>query len=203
MLVCVAAIVGFLIFGKDGSKKDFGSTQLTNHTTGSDKSGVTFVEYADFQCPACSRFFPVVRQVKEKYKDRVTFQFRHFPLVEIHQNALLSARAAEAASMQGKFWEMHDLLFQNQQSWSEVTDPTPEFEKYAKQLGLDVEKFKTDLKSEAVNKAIQADRNDAKSQGFQGTPTFILNGQKLEDAQDSLEYFSQKIDEAIKSKQSQ
>ena len=77
---------------------------------GESKSGVTLIEYGDFQCPACQQYYPIFKQIKEKYKDQITVQFRHFPIVSAHQNAMVAHRAAEAASNQGKFWEMHDLL---------------------------------------------------------------------------------------------
>src|SRR5205814_6520589 len=90
------------------------SQQLTNHTRGQGKSGVVFTEYGDFQCPACYKFEPLMEQIRQKYDEQITFQFRNYPLVEIHKNALIAARAAEAASFQGKFWEMHDKLYQEQ-----------------------------------------------------------------------------------------
>lgn len=203
LTVLVLGFFGFLFFTKKDSKTNDSqsSGQLSEHTVGEGKTGVVLVEYGDFECPACYRFFPVLQQVKEKYKEEITFQFRHYPLVEIHQNALLSARAAEAASIQGKFWEMHDLLYQNQSQWSKMTDPTPAFEAFASQLKLDVEKFKVDLKSEAVNDIIQADLAHAKGLGLSSTPSFILDGQVLEDPRDTLEYFSEQIDKAIADKQ--
>lgn len=206
LAACVIGFFGILFFTKkDSSKTDGGSggqngSQLTQHTTGGGKTGVVLVEYGDFECPACYRFYPIIEQVKEKYKDQITFQFRHFPLVEIHKNALIASRAAEAAGKQGKFFDMYSKLYINHQSWTTASDPSTYFQQYAKELGLDEAKFKSDMLSEEVNKSVQADKNYAKEQGFNSTPTFVLDGKKLEDTQDTVEYFSQKIDEAIAQK---
>ena len=206
LAILVLGFFGLLFFTKnDGNNSNSngssGTCQTSNHTYGEGKSGVTLIEYGDFQCPSCGKYFPIVQQLKAKYKDQITFQFKHFPLVEIHQNALIAARAAEAAGLQNKFWEMHDLLFTNQTAWSQNSSPTNYFEQYAKQLNLDVNKFNTDLTSQGVNSTIQADLKEAKDNGYDSTPTFILDGKKLDDAQPTVEYFSNKIDEAIKAKQ--
>lgn len=207
-LLILAAIVvvfgGLLVFNKRDNGTDNGSTNggtqdvsLTNHITKEGTTNVRLVEYGDFQCPSCGQYYPLFKELKQKYEGKVTFQFRHFPLVEIHQNALISARAAEAAAMQNKFWEMHDLLFENQNSWSTSSNPSAIFEGYAEQLGLDVEKFKSDMRSEQTNQLVQADRREAQRKGYQSAPTFELNGEKIENVT-SVEAFSEKIDEAIK-----
>lgn len=202
----ILLFIGFLLFNKNGSDNkstsDSNSATLSNHTYGNGSTGVVVMEYGDFQCPACYQYFPIVNQLKNKYKDQITFQFRHYPLVEIHQNALSSARAAEAAGLQGKFWKMHDALYTNQQEWAESTNPQPFFENYAKLIGLDVTKFQVDIKSESVNATIQADRNNAKSSGYSGTPTFVVDGKQIE-SPGSLDAFSKIIDEAIAAKSQQ
>ncbi len=205
LAACVILFVGVIFFtkkenGSNGSSSN-SSGQTSNHVIGGGSTGVVLVEYGDFECPACYQFYPVIEQVKAKYKDEITFQFKHFPLVDIHQNALVAARASEAAAMQDKFWEMYSALYTNQQSWTQTTDPTPQFESFAKQLGMDVEKFKTDLKSQATNDIVQADVAEAKEKGLNSTPTFFLDGEKLTDARDTVEYFSEKIDAAIAAKE--
>lgn len=180
---------------------DGNSTQTTNHIKGSTASGVVLLEYADFQCPACAQLYPVVSQVYEKYKDKIQFQFMHFPLYQIHQNAMAAHRAAEAASVQGKFWEMYDTLYARHSEWQSSSTPTVIFEGYANQLGLDVEKFKTDSASSAVNDTIWADINKGTSLKVSGTPTFFLDGKKIE-TQTTVEDFSKLIDEAIAQKSS-
>ncbi len=203
LAVCVVGFFGLIFMTKrdakapDGSK---GSSSLSEHMDGEGKTGVTFVEYGDFECPACYRFYPIIEQVRAKYKDQITFQFRHFPLVEIHQHALLASRAAEAANKQGKFWEMYNKLYTEQPQWSKASDPKQSFEAFAKDLGLDVEKFKKDLISEETNRIVQADRAEAKRLGFGSTPSFQIDGKTLTDPRDTVEYFSEQIDAAIAAK---
>lgn len=204
--VIIALFGGLLFLNKkqDSSTTNTGNqtVQLSEHKTAAGSTGVALVEYGDFQCPACAQYYPIIKQLKEQYAGRVTFQFRHYPLTEIHQNALISSRAAEAAAMQGKFWEMHDLLYENQNAWASNANPAPIFESYAQALGLDVDKFREDIRSEQVNNIVQADRAEAKKQGYQSTPTFAIDGQKI-DNPTSAEGFAKLLDEAIAAKQNQ
>jgi protein-disulfide isomerase len=208
-LVAIAALfIGLLFFTKkdataptNSGESNNGSAQLTNHTFGEGKSGVTLIEYGDYQCPACGAYEPIVSQLREKYKSEITFQFRNFPLTEIHQNALIAARSAEAAGLQNKFWEMHDLIYQNQRSWESSPNASKIFEDFATQLGLNVDRFREDVKSDATNRAVQADRNEAKRLGLSSTPTFILNGQKLDQNPRDADAFDKLIADAIKAKQ--
>ncbi len=207
-LLILAALVlifgGIFFFSKSKSAapgKSSSNSAVSNHTLGTGKK-VTLVEYGDYQCPACGQFYPIVKQLQTKYADQMTFRFANFPLVQIHQNAMVGARAAEAAALQGKFWEMHDLLYQNQNSWSASSDPNPYFVQYATSLGLDITKFKQDMASQAVLNTINADTSEVQAFGASGTPTFILNGKKIENP-NSLEAFSQVIDEAIKNSSQQ
>lgn len=139
---------------------------------------VTLVEYSDFQCPACAARKPLVENLINEFGNYMRFVYRYFPLSTIHKNAQISSQAAEAAGLQGKFWEMHDLLFENQTAWanqgSEEAQQT--FIGYAAQLGLDGEKFKTDLNSNAVEDAVNEDYDSGNAAGVTGTPTFFLNG---------------------------
>ncbi len=208
LLVTVAVIAGVFFFTKhktanNNNTKASSSAQPSNHVIGSGKSGVVLVEYGDYQCPACGQYYPIVKQVVEANKDNITFQFRNFPLVQIHQNAFAGSRAAEAAALQNKFWEMHDLLYENQQSWSSASNPNSYFENYAKQLGLDVEKFKTDMGSNQVSDVINADIAAGQKLGANATPTFILNGKKLDQNPRSLDEFNKLIADAIKAKSGQ
>jgi protein-disulfide isomerase len=210
LAACVVIFAGLLIFTKkdanspsgDGGDNSNSSAQLSNHVKGAGSAGVTLTEYGDFACPACYQYFPLVQQVKEKYGDQIKFQFRHYPLTEVHQNALVGARAAEAAGKQNKFFEMHDLLYQNQPAWRDSSNPTPLFENYANQLGLDLNKFKEDMKSSATNDTVQADRAEARRLEYSSTPTFEIDGKQIENPRD-LEGFTKLIDQAIRDKQSQ
>jgi protein-disulfide isomerase len=203
VIAIIAIVFGgiVVISGDKNSKNGANGAQPTNHLFGQGESGVKLIEYGDYQCPFCGQFYPIVEEVKKKYEEQITFQFRNLPLVQIHQNAFAAARAAEAADKQGKFWEMYNLLFQNQQAWSSSNNARPIFDQYAQQLGLNVDQFKTDFASEAVNDAVNADIAEFEKTGHKkSTPTFLLDGKKVEPK--SLEDFSKLIDEAIAKKTS-
>ncbi len=202
LAVLVVLFGGFIWFSKAKKTKTStsgnSSAQATNHVSGAGNKKVTLTEYGDFQCPACGSYYPYVEQVRQKYGDDITFQFRNFPLVQIHKNAMAAHRAAEAASNQGKFWEMYNMLYSTQQNWTESSNVSPILESYAQQLGLDMNKFRADVASEQVNGTINADINSGQSLGITATPTFFINGKKLDPTPDrSVEAFSKVIDQAI------
>ncbi len=141
---------------------------------------VKIVEFSDFQCPACGAYYPILKKLTEEYGDRITFIYRHFPLRRIHRNADASAAAAEAAGLQGKFWEMHNMIFDNQKSWSEERNPDDIFAGYANAIGLDKERFLADYESEAVADRIDADYEDGLALRVNSTPTFFVNGVKIQ-----------------------
>jgi len=134
---------------------------------------VTLVEFSDFQCAACGVYYPMVTQVIKDFKDSMTFVYRNFPLTDLHPNAQLAAQAAEAAGMQGKYWEMHDILFTKQSEWSASGAVRDIFAQYAQSLGITVNQFKKDIDSDAVKNKISQDVNDGKALGINGTPTFF------------------------------
>lgn len=201
LAVLVFGLVGFLIVKDKGNKSNPGNTsntQPSEHKVGAGKKGVTLVEYGDFQCPSCGTFFPIVEQVKAKYGDDITFQFRNFPLTQIHQNAMTAHRAAEASAKQNKFWEMYTILYSRQQIWSNSKNATQNMEDYASEIGINVEQFKTDFQSTEVNSIINADIAEGNKLGVNSTPSFFLNGKKVDDIEPTVESFSKVIDEAIK-----
>ncbi|MDQ2921436.1 MAG: DsbA family protein [Acidobacteriota bacterium] len=149
------------------------------HALGDAKAPVTLEEFGDFQCPPCGMLHPVLKTMEHEFGPRLRIIFREFPLVPAHQYGLAAARAAEAAGMQGKFWEMHDLIYENQKSWSNAFDVRPIFEGYATKIGLDLEKFKRDLSSEAVAQRIFLDGKRGRSMGVTGTPTVFMNGREV------------------------
>lgn len=152
----------------------------TNHVEGSSPTDAKLIEYGDYECPVCNAFYPTVKAVAAKYSTQVIFQFRNLPLTSIHPNAFAGARAAEAAGLQGKYWQMHDLLYENQSAWAQSSNPQPYFDSYAQSIGLNVSKFDTDFASDTVNNAINADLNAFAKTGAQmATPTFFMNGQLL------------------------
>lgn len=162
----------------------------------SDSSKVTLVEFADFQCPACKAAHPVLVRLEDEYSGRVNFVFRHFPLPQ-HKNALLAALAAEAAGEQGKFWQYHDMLYENQTSWENEANPNEIFLSFAKELNLDEAKFKSSFESKKFESKIQQDRADGTSLGVNSTPTFFIQDKKYPGV---LRYdeFKSLIDEALK-----
>lgn len=147
----------------------------------------TLVEYSDFQCPSCKGAHDFLKTIEASgspdfdITKKVTFVYRYFPLYQIHDKANVSAYAVEAAGIQGKFWEMADLMFNNQQAWSTSNDPQKEFFlSYAKKLNLDVDKFKNDSNSTEVKNRVAQDLTEAGQIGINSTPTFFLNGQKID-----------------------
>lgn len=151
-----------------------------DHQIGTDSAKVTLVEYSDLQCPACRAYHGIVKQVIAEYKDKIRFVYRHFPLTQIHQNALAASYAAEAAAQQDKFFEFHDLLFENQSDWAEEKDPGSKFEEYAKELELDIKKFTADKESSETKARVQRDIDSGNKLPVQATPTFIVNDLLLE-----------------------
>jgi protein-disulfide isomerase len=141
---------------------------------------VTVVEFSDFQCPACQSVEAPLKQILAKYPDKVVLVYRHFPLTSIHPNAQIAAQAAEAADNQGKFWEMHDLLFAKQAEWSGQENPREALAAYATLLGMDTAKFIAELESQAGKDVIAADVVAATKYRISGTPTFYVNGIKTE-----------------------
>lgn len=161
------------------------ATPLTDKISASDrikgsnaKTNI-LVEYSDFQCPACRSYYPLIKRLVEEEEEKFTFVYRHFPLKSIHAQAELAARAAEAAGSQGKFWEMHNMLFENQQLWAGSSSARDTFIKYAEELSLDVEKFKTDMDSSEVKAKVNSDYASGIRANVQGTPTFFLNGKTI------------------------
>ncbi len=156
---------------------------------------VTLTEYSDFECPACAQFAPIVADIIETYQADVKLEYKHFPLIAIHPNAVLAARAAEAAGQQGQFWQMHDVLFENQQTWSNSPNPRSQFAEYAKQLGLDESLFARHMRASVITDKIMAEYEEARELNLSGTPSFFLNGQKMSFT--TFEEFLNQIEEAV------
>jgi protein-disulfide isomerase len=132
-------------------------------------------EFGDFECPPCGMFHPILEQMHTEFGNKLKITFREFPLVPTHQHALTAASAAEAAGLQGKFWEMHDLIYEHQKDWKTQFDVRPIFEGYAKQIGLDLERYRRDMNGEVVAQRIFQDGKRGHSLGVNGTPTVFLN----------------------------
>ncbi|MEK9184668.1 MAG: thioredoxin domain-containing protein [Patescibacteria group bacterium] len=198
----VVVLVGLLVLVNNNFQgKPIIDVLLTNpinandYTEGNDKSSVTLVEYSDFQCPACGAYYPLIKKIVEEYKDKIYFAYRHFPLSQ-HKNAKISAYVAEAAGKQGKFFDMHNMIFDNQLVWSESNDAQKIFTEYAVKLGLDMEKFNIDIKSKETIQKVDADAISGVNSGVDSTPSFFLNGKKIENPQ-NYEEFRKIINDAI------
>ena len=142
-------------------------------------SPVVLEEYGDYQCPPCGLLYPVLKDIEHEYGKQLQIVFHHFPLTKIHKNAMNAAHAAEAARNQGKFWEMHDRLYRNQNAWKDLDDPRPIFTQYARDLGLNTDRFTHDLDSPEVEQRIAADMQKGTSIGVTGTPTVLIDGNML------------------------
>lgn len=182
-----AAIVGIVVLviiskGGTATSNTLAPVTTEDHVAGATTAPAVLVEYSDYQCPACGSYYSVVKNLQKKYGDRLALVYRNFPLTTLHQYAQLGAQAAEASGMQGKYWEMHDLLFENQATWSKsanANDVKKSFSDYANQLKLDVTKFNSDLTSSAVANRVDRDVQSGNAMSISGTPTFFLNGKKL------------------------
>ncbi len=151
-------------------------------TRGTKNATVSLIEYGDYECPACAEYEPIVQQLLKDFDGRVTFSFRNFPLYSIHPDAGISAQAAEAAGLQGKFWEMHDLLYAKQSDWSNIPPASvvaQKFDSYASSLGLDVNKFNSDIVSSKVGSKIQTDVQTANAALIDHTPTYFVNMKQI------------------------
>lgn len=167
--------------------------------TGDLKSKVTLTEYADFQCPGCGAYHPLVKQLLQDFKGKIHFVYRTFPLTQVHQNAMASSLAAVAANDQGKFWEMHDLLFQHQNEWNTLQNPQSVFDGYAQQLGMNIDQFHKDIADAKTKKFIMDEENAGLAIGVNSTPTFFLNGKQIVSPQ-SYDAFKQVIQDAFNNK---
>jgi len=164
-----------------GQKVDANSQFLVrdnSHKIATDSAKVTLVEFADFQCPACGVAYPVIKKIKAEYAGKINYVFRHYPLT-IHANAMNAGMAAEAASEQNKFWEMHDKLFETQSDWSNSDKPFEIFDNYAKDLGLDLDKFKKDSQDQKFADKIRGDQADGNALNITATPTLFVNGEQI------------------------
>jgi protein-disulfide isomerase len=193
-IVLVAAIIaGFLMFRS--AQQQNPTTPTTSQSPSASqvatasKGYVTLEEYGDYQCPPCGALHPEMKKLKAEYGDKLKFFFYNFPLTQMHKHAMGAAQAAVAAGKQGKFWEMHDLLYDNQKVWEEAEDLRPVIINFARQLNLNMDKFAQDLSSAETLNTISSDQQRGLAMGVNSTPTLFLDGQPVEldkDTTDSL-----------------
>ena len=163
-------------------------------TKGNADSKVTLIEYSDFQCPACGAYYPLLKQLIQEEGEKFNFVYRHFPLPQ-HGNAKNAGYAAEAAGKQGKFWEMHNMIFEGQRVWSESKKAKEIFADYAKTLELNMEQFEKNRDSQATKEKVENDYNGGQKAGVNATPTFFLNGKRIQPA--NYENFKSLLNQAV------
>ena len=173
----------------------------STHIRGPANAPVTLEEFGDFQCPPCGMLAGPIRELEKQHEKNLRVIYHHFPLVN-HQHAPAAAWAAEAAGLQGRFWEMHDALYSHQSEWSKATDVQPLFNNYAKTLGLDVERFEKDMASEKVKERVASDQKYGASLGVQNTPTLFLNNRAIEPSSLNPASLKTVVEAAIKEKTS-
>jgi len=194
----LAVLVLVLIHATDpesaGERQLSGTSPIGDWSKGSPDAPVHLIEYSDLQCPACVRYHAIVKKVIDASGEDLLFTFRHYPL-KMHRHARLAAMCAEAAGLQGKFWEMHDLLFERQKEWERRGKPGTEelFGQYAKQLNLDLREFRLAIGCQTVREKISKDIQSGDDAGVTSTPTFYLNGRKVLKAPRSYEGFRKLI----------
>lgn len=186
LFATVAMIVGVAVLFSRSATPEIITDQAkllgdTKNVKGPDAPVVTVVEFSDLQCPACRATQPLVTELRTKYADKVKVVFRHFPLTQIHPYATVAGLATEAAAEQGKFWEMHDLLFERQDEWAELESEAKVREqliKYAQEIQIDKDRFVATIDSDVAKKRVAQDLADGTALNIQATPTFFVNGQK-------------------------
>lgn len=211
-IASIIAIFGFLYLVYSATNKPETSnkvyTEVTkinsdDHIKWSPNKKHILVEYGDYQCPACKSYFTIISQIEASgsgmtnVTKNITFVYRNYPLTNLHQHAMEAAQAAEAAGRQKKYYEMGDTLYKNQEKWADLATATDYFTALAKELKLDVDKFKSDMNSSGVKEKIQKDMASGNSVTVQGTPTFYLDGKKLENIS-SFDEFKKILSDAAK-----
>ncbi len=200
-LVFVAALGGGALFfhyrNQPPPKPAFGKPGAEPpHIRGSAKAAVALEEFGDFECLPCSVLWSTLKKIEEDYGARLSATFREYPLTK-HRLALDAARAAEAAGLQGRFWEMHDLLYENRLRWINELDARPLFSEYAATLKLDIDRFNKDRDGEEVTQRIALDRERAASVGVDRTPTVFINGAQVPSSLRTVEGLHAAIDAAL------
>ena len=193
------AFFSFLVFLAKSSNSKPAVLSDLGQAKGPQNAKITLVEFADFQCPACKAYHPIIKEILSAYDGRIKFVYKHFPLTSIHANATPAAKAAEAAGQQGKFFKMHDLLYDKQSEWSELPggQAKDKFISYAEALNIDLEKFNKDYDRNDLEEKITKNQEEGINNGVNATPTFFLNGKKIENPR-TIEDFKKIIDQELK-----
>lgn len=192
IIIATVAILlaGIFLVSGDSQSQQQTDIQITesDNTQSNPDAPLTLVEYSDFQCPACQAYSSTLKQLNQEFPDNLRLVYRHFPLRQIHRNAEPAARAAQAAAKQEKFWQMHDLLFENQNQWSDEKNPKDKFKEYAASLDLNLEQFETDYDSQEIKNKVFNDSQSGSQLGVNSTPSFFLNGERLQNPRNYEEF---------------
>ncbi len=203
LILIALSLISFFIWNKAQTVKKESEPVVVNinerdHRIGNPNAKVTIIEYADLQCPACRAYEDITGPVVAEYADKINFVFKHFPLTQIHTNAMLAAISTEAAAKQGKFWEMKKVLYEKQSEWSNALDARTKIISYAASIGLDVKKFEADLSDKTLEELVIASLKEANALSLSGTPTFIINGKRVETSEiGSVEKLKAYIDKEL------
>lgn len=207
IIVLIAAVAATWIFLRSSHPANSSTNSSSSeapgaeppHIRGNPKATVTLEEFGDFECPTCATYSVELKKTEREFGDRLRVIFREYPLYPTpHKHALIAAQAAEAAGLQGRFWEMHDKLYENQKAWSEATDVMPMFIDYARQIGLDTDRFGRELNGEIVAARIFQDGRRAHARGVTGTPSFFVNGKEARDESWKPEGLREMINAALR-----
>ncbi|MBN2094047.1 MAG: thioredoxin domain-containing protein [Candidatus Zambryskibacteria bacterium] len=193
ILIIILVLVAIMYWSIKGGniKPPFALEEIhpLDQIKGNPESKVVVMEYSDFECGACRVYYLIMKELLVEFSNRVVFVYRHFPMTDIYRNSELAARAAEAAGRQGKFWEMHDLLFEKQNEWAEG-DVEKLFQSYAALLSISIEQFEADWKSSEIKNLVRAHKKHALELKLLGTPTFFINGVQIENPKSVAEFKS-------------
>jgi len=168
-------VLSLLLFAVSACTPAYNNPDVPRPFKGGENASIVIEEFADFQCPACGQAYSAVHPLQEQYGDKVKWKFMHFPLTQVHPYAFNAAMAAECANDQGKFWEMHDKMFENQRNLNRSN-----LKKFAEEVGLDMELYNACFKSRAKSDQVNSDVAEAKKRDVNSTPTFYVNGQKIQ-----------------------
>ena len=201
--VALIALSGATIFYRTNRRALLSISQdratESKHVRGPADAAATLDEFGDFECPPCGYLSGPIKQMEEDYHSSLRVVFHHFPLVENHRHAMEGALAAEAAGRQGRFWEMHDLLYRTQAVWTKADNVEGALHSYAAMLRLNVTRFKQDMASAEVRARVEADQEEGKKLGVKNTPTLFLNGTEVPPASLAPENLREAVEQALKS----
>jgi protein-disulfide isomerase len=195
--VLVAAVSGGFLMFRSAQPQSPTTPTPAGGSVATSKGVVTIDEYGDYQCPPCGALHPIIKTLKGEYGDRIQFAFHHFPLTQLHSHALEASYAAAAAGLQGKFWEMHNMLYEKQSEWSEVGDFRPIVLEFARKIGLDLPRFTRDIDGIQVVTIVSEDMQRGALLGVNGTPTVFINSQLIHSDNFSAEGLRKEINRRL------